>query len=174
LNVIPLLGALLVAAAVVWGARELAGAIRSARDEASRGRSTQLLQAFLPGVAAVQSDPRALLTWQPLAATARRLLPDEFAAIDRAAGRTFPFAADDIQHAHARWTTEWLSFERAHDAEFKLKAASAEHELAASGGSPVMRARLDAIEREKLDTYQRRYEEYVRVAKALQALTSPS
>ena len=32
------------------------------------------------------------------------------------------------------------------------------------------RARLDAIEQEKLELYQRRYAEYVRVAKALQAL----
>jgi hypothetical protein len=35
----------------------------------------------------------------------------------------------------------------------------------------VLRAKLDAVEREKLDSYQRRYEEYVRIAKALQALT---
>ena len=48
----------------------------------------------------------------------------------------------------------------------------AEQELAASGGSQVMRARVDAVEREKLDLYQRRYTEYVHVAKALQALSS--
>ena len=36
----------------------------------------------------------------------------------------------------------------------------------------LLRARLDAVEREKLDRYQRRYAEYVRVAKALQALSS--
>ena len=34
-------------------------------------------------------------------------------------------------------------------------------------------ARLDAIEREKLETYQRRYEEYIRVARALQAFIAP-
>jgi hypothetical protein len=33
-----------------------------------------------------------------------------------------------------------------------------------------LRARLDAVEQEKLEIYQRRYAEYVRVAKALQAL----
>jgi hypothetical protein len=38
----------------------------------------------------------------------------------------------------------------------------------------VLRAKVDAIEREKLDAYQRRYEEYVRVAKALQALPRSS
>jgi hypothetical protein len=34
----------------------------------------------------------------------------------------------------------------------------------------VLRARLDAVESEKLGLYQGRYQEYVRVAKALQAL----
>ena len=56
------------------------------------------------------------------------------------------------------------------DAEYKLKAAVVEQELAAAGASPVLRGKLDAVEREKLDLYQRRYSEYVRVAKALQAL----
>jgi hypothetical protein len=35
----------------------------------------------------------------------------------------------------------------------------------------LARARLDAVEREKLELYQRRYEEYVRVSKALQSLS---
>jgi hypothetical protein len=53
-----------------------------------------------------------------------------------------------------------------------MKAAAAQAELLASGGSgtAAARARVDAVEREKLDLYQRRYGEYVRVAKALQAL----
>ena len=46
----------------------------------------------------------------------------------------------------------------------------AEEELARAEGSRTLRARVDAIERQKLDLYQRRYAEYVRVAKALQAL----
>ena len=75
-----------------------------------------------------------------------------------------------VQAAHARWTAEWLAWERTHDAEYKLKAAEIEEELLASGGSTVVRGRLDGVEREKLDRYQRRYEEYVRVGKALQAL----
>lgn len=166
-----LVGAALVAAAVLWAGRAVTRELKGARDDAARGRAAQLLDIFAPAIAAAQADPRALLTWQPLARAARLLSPDDFAALDRAAGHAFPFTPDDIQTAHARWTAEWLSWERAHDAEFKLKAASAEHDLAASGGSPVMRAKLDAVEREKLDTYQRRYEEYVRVAKALQALT---
>ena len=52
----------------------------------------------------------------------------------------------------------------------ELKAAAVEEELNRADSSPVLRARLDAVEREKLELYQRRYAEYVRVAKALQAL----
>ncbi|HEY2905041.1 MAG TPA: hypothetical protein VGJ29_04015 [Vicinamibacterales bacterium] len=169
-----LLSALILAGAVLGGGGWIARELARARSEAARARVVTILQMFAPAVAAAQTDPRSLLTWQPLASTARRLAPDDFAALDRVAGRTFPFTDDDIQAAHARWTAEWLSWERAHDAEFKLKASAAEHDVAASGGSPVLRAKVDAIEREKLDTYQRRYEEYVRVAKALQALTRSS
>jgi len=34
------------------------------------------------------------------------------------------------------------------------------------------RAKLDAVEREKLDLYQQHYADYVRIAKALQALSA--
>jgi hypothetical protein len=61
-------------------------------------------------------------------------------------------------------------WEASHDTEYKLKAATAEEELRASPGSPVLRARLDSVEREKLERYQRRYEEYTRVSKALKNL----
>ena len=40
----------------------------------------------------------------------------------------------------------------------------------AAGDSAMVRAHLEAVEREKLDLYQRRYQEYVQVAKALQSL----
>ena len=90
--------------------------------------------------------------------------------MDAASGGTFPFTADHVQSAHAQWTAAWLSWERMHDGEYKLKAAVLEQELSASGGSPIVRAKLEAVEREKLDLYQRRYHEYVHVAKALQAL----
>jgi len=83
---------------------------------------------------------------------------------------TFPFSTGQVQAAHARWTAEWLAWERTHDAEYKLKAVVLERELAA-GESAIARARLDAVEREKLDLYQRRYQEYVQVAKALQSLS---
>jgi hypothetical protein len=165
-----ILAAVIVAVAVWWATRRIQEQVKAAREEAARGRALAILDLFAPGIAAARADPRALLVWQPLARTARLLLPAEFALLDRTAGATFPFDSEHIQAAHAQWTADWLAWERAHDAEFKLKAAEVEHELAASGGSPVIRAKLDAVEREKLDLYQRRYEEYVRTARSLQAL----
>ena len=128
------------------------------------------LTMFAPALAATEQDPRAFLVWQPIAKAARQLYPEEFASLDRAMGGTFPFPRQRIEAAHAQWTADWLAWELAHDTDFKLKVAEAQHELAAQGGSDVARARLDAVEREKLDLYQRRYADYVRTAKALQAL----
>jgi hypothetical protein len=167
--VFALVAALIVAGAVIWGAQAVAREARAWRAERAHERTLRLLALFAPGVDAAAADPRALLTWQPLAAAARKMFPEEFAALDRAFGAPFPFSKERLQAAHARWTTEWLGWERSHDGEYKLKAATAEGDLQASGGSPIVRARLEAIEREKLDLYQRRYEEYVRIAKALQA-----
>jgi len=165
-----LAAAILVAGAIVWAARLVASEIRAARDAASRGRTSALLDLFARALAAAQQDPRAYLVWQPIARIARQLLPDECAALDRAAGSAFPFSAEQIQAAHARWTADWLAWERAHDAEYKRRAAAAAADLAASGNSQAARGALDAVEQEKLDLYQRRYAEYVRVAKALQSL----
>jgi hypothetical protein len=166
----PVIAALVVAAAVLAAAFRIAAAIEGARAERTRGRVLELIAAFAPAVGAAQADTRAILVWHPLARTARALFPDEFAQIDAAAGGQFPFSKEQLQAAHARWTAEWLAWEKAHDSEYKLKAAAAEHDLAVAGPSPVLRARVDAVEQEKLERYQRRYEEYVRVAKALQAL----
>jgi hypothetical protein len=169
--VVLVLAALIVAAAVAWGCRHIASAIRSAGESALRARTLQLLQTFAPAAGEAAGDPRAVLAWEPLARTARQLLPQEFAQLDQAAGASFPFSLDRIQAAHAQWTADWLAWEQTHDAEYKMKAAAAEEELARADGSHALRARVDAIERQKLDLYQRRYAEYVRVAKALQALT---
>ena len=119
---------------------------------------------------AAQNDPRVLLTWQPLAKTSRARFGSEFAALDAASGSTFPFNKEMLTSAHARWTTEWLAWERAHDATYKLKARVAQQELKGDAGSDVARAKLDGVESEMLDLYQRRYEEYVRVGRALQGL----
>jgi hypothetical protein len=167
-----LIAALALAGVATFFGRQIVGELRAAREEAARGRALALLQMFTPGQAAAQTDPRALLVWQPLAKTARELFPRDFASLDVAAGTTFPFTKDQLQAAHAQWTADWLAWERTHDAEYKLKAAVAERELAEAGGSALGRSRLEAVEREKLETYQRRYQEYVRIAKALQALAS--
>jgi hypothetical protein len=172
LIVVTVAGGVLIAA-LVLAARMVVRVQRietAARHSAQSARRLQLLQLFAPGVAAAADDARALLTWQPLASTARALFPDDFAELDRAAGATFPFSRDQIEAAHARWSTDWLAWEQTHDAEYKLKAAGAEEEWRASPGSSVLRARVDSVEREKLDRYQRRYEEYTRVSKALKKL----
>jgi hypothetical protein len=167
-----LIAALALAGVAALFGRQIVAELQAAREEAARGRTLALLQMFTPGQAAAQADPRALLVWQPLAKTARELFPQDFASLDAAAGATFPFTKDQLQSAHAQWTADWLAWERAHDAEFKLKAAVAEQALTEAGGSALARSKLEAVEREKLEMYQRRYQEYVRLAKALQALTS--
>ena len=169
-----LIAALIVAAAIGWAALMIVGELRASRGGAEQGdRLAALLGLFAPALTDTQRDPRAFLVWQPMAKAARQLFPEEFAALDRATGGTFPFPGERIEAAHARWTADWLAWELAHDTEYKLKAAVAEHELAADSGSAIARARLDAVEREKLQLYQHRYAEYVRTAKTLQALTPP-
>jgi hypothetical protein len=169
-----LFSALTLASVLYWATRQLVTAMRSAREDAARDRALAIVSLFAPALAAADRDPRALLTWQLLAQVVRQTLPADLAGLDRAAGGTFPFTREQIQAAHAQWTADWLGWERTHDAEYKLKAVSLEQELAQedaqSAGSRVARARLEAVEREKLDLYQRRYQDYVRVAKALQAL----
>jgi hypothetical protein len=165
-----LLAALIVAGAMAWSALQIVAELRAARDAHAAARTLSLVELFAPAISAAQQDPRMYLVWQPVAKLARQLLPAEAAALDRAAGATFPFSAADLQAAHAQWTTDWLAWERAHDAEYKLKATMAAAEMAASGNSDVARGKVDAVENEKLDRYQRRYAEYVRVAKALHAL----
>ena len=153
--------ALLIGVAVIGrGVALIANELRKAREEATSTRTLAIAQMFAPAIAAAQSDPHVFLTWQPLARATRALFPDAFAALDRASGAAFPFPSERIQAAHAQWTADWLAWERAHDAEYKHRAAEVQGD----------RGRLDLIEREKLDTYQRRYEEYVRVARALQSL----
>ena len=125
------IAAAIVAAAIVWAAHALVSELRAVRTEATRTRALAVLQTFSAGIAAAHADPRALITWVPLARAARQLLPAEFAQLDAAAGGSFPFSAERIQAAHAQWTAEWLAWERTHDAEYKLKAVVLERELAA-------------------------------------------
>jgi hypothetical protein len=165
---LPILSALIVAGAVLWAGQRIAGALQ--RPSGEEAQSATLLTLFGPAIAASADDPRVVLAWQPLAVAARTLYPKAFADLDRAFGSTFPFSPEAIERAHARWTADWLAWERRHDAECKLKAATVEHELGEGVHSGYGRARLDAVEREKLDLYQQHYEEYTRIAKGLQAL----
>ena len=160
------LAAIVVIVAVVVSVWQIVTEMRATREEARRAQALSIVQLFAPAVAAVQDNPKALLVWQPIAATVRKLFPDQCASLDAAGGSSFPFSPDVIAAAHARWTADWLAWEATHDATYKMKAAAA----AQDAESPARRARIEAIEREKLDLYQRRYEEYVRVAKALQML----
>jgi hypothetical protein len=171
---LPILAAAIIAGAVLWAAAQIVRELRAARDADAHNRALAIVQLFAPALGAVQNDPRVLLVWQPLARAIRQLYPLESAAVDRASGGAFPFARDMMAAAHARWTAEWLSWEQTHDADYKLKAATLQHQLGAAANSTIARARLDALEREKLALYQRRYEEYTRVAKALQALATTS
>ena len=165
------IGAIVIAVAIVVAAGQIVTELKRGGAERSRDRQVSIAALFAPALGQVQDDPKALLTWQPLAATLRKQFPQEFAALDAAAGSKFPFSNDVIAAAHARWTTEWLAWERTHDATYKMKAAEVQQELQGGADTTAARARLDAIEHEKLDTYQRRYEHYIRVAKALQALS---
>jgi hypothetical protein len=70
---------------------------------------------------------------------------------------------------------DWLAWERAHDAEYSLKAAQVQDEIDRAQGqlSPLLRTRLAAVEQQKLERYQQRYEEYIKTAKALAAFADP-
>ena len=54
------------------------------RQERELGdRLIQLMALFAPGIAAAGDDPRAILSWQPLAVMARKLFPEECAELDQ-------------------------------------------------------------------------------------------
>ena len=165
--------AIIVALAVGGAAAKISSELQQARNDQRLSRQLAIAGLFAPAIASVHEDPRAVLTWQPLAKSLRVVFPAEFAALDAASGSTFPFSKDALSAAHSRWTADWLAWERSHDGIYKLKALATQHELQGEAVSDLGRAKLDAVEREKLELYQRRYEEYVRVGKALQALIIP-
>ncbi len=167
-----LIGPVLIALAIVSVAATVRREWRAARKEAG---VREMLALLVPAQAAARRDPQELLVWFPIAEASRRLMPDVFQSLDAAMGSRFPFTQSDLEVAHARWTADWLAWERSHDREYKLKLSSVEADAGARGDAlaAVTRARLEAIEQEQLARYQHRYEEYVRVAKALAALTPP-
>ena len=155
------------AVAIVW--LLVTRGLRARRQDAA---VQAMLQTFGPAQAAVLDDPKQLLAWHPLADTSRKLFPGAFVALDRAAGGRFPFPKETVERAHAKVSTDWLAWEKAHDEEYRIKGAAAELDLRGTSGDAgaLARARLDRIQHEKIEKYQQRYEEYVRTSKALQAL----
>lgn len=167
------LSLLLIAGAIAGAAVAVVRERRaSRRDRALQ----QLMGIFMPAVPAALDDPRRLLLWYPMAATARILFPGAFHALDAAAGGRFPFTRDQVAAAHATWTATWLAWEQSHDAARKLQAAVMEQDVSRASGpdAAIGKARLAAFERTALEEYQRRYEEYVTIGKALLALTPQS
>ena len=147
-----------------------------ARRDGRRQHQERLAAVLLASLApaAARGEPRDLLAWRGAAATARRMFPDAVAIIERRTGEAFPFAHEVVDDAHARWTAEWLAWERRHDADFKQRASALEAELSVAGdATPAGRSRLVALDDEKLQTYQQRYEEYVRIGNGLAALREP-
>ena len=133
----------------------------------------QLLATFAPAIVASQQDPKQLMVWYPMAQASRKLFPHVFKDLDAASGGAFPFTKEQVKAAHARCTADWLAWERAHDAEYSLKVAEVQDHIDRTQGpaSPLLRTRLAALEQQKLERYQQRYEEYIKTAKALAALT---
>jgi hypothetical protein len=161
---------LLAAAAVAYVLWRIGDELQRQRREATL---LHLLTTFAPAAAAAQQDPKHLLVWYPLAQSSRKLFPDAFKDLDAAAGGAFPFTKEQLKAAHSRWTADWLAWERAHDAEYSLKTAQVQDEIDRVQGqaSPLSRTRLAAIEQQKLERYQQRYEEYIKTAKALAAFS---
>jgi hypothetical protein len=132
-----------------------------------------LLATFGPVAERARSDPRVLLAWYPAAEAARRIFPEACAALDAGATDRFPFGAEQLEAAHERWTADWLEWEQDQDAEYRRKsgAIEAEHDRAEGSASAAPHAGLETLEQEKLERYQRRYEEYIRTSRALAKLT---
>ena len=129
----------------------------------------QLLAMFGPSLVRVQDRPQELVAWSQLASLARALFPSEFKELDLRKGERFPFSKAVVEDAGARWATNWLAWERTHDAEYRHKAHEIEAELRRTESQEVgnLEERLKLIEQEKLLRYQERYEEYVRVSRSL-------
>ena len=163
-------GFVTVALVCAISARIIAQVLRERRRDA---QVLGLLATFGPIVERAHTDPQTLLTWFPIAVTARRAFPDAFDTLDGDAAHRFPFSSDQLESAHASWTAEWLAWEGQHDVDYRRRSAVLEANAATGAAGDAARSGLELLERERLETYQRRYETYVKVSKALAALTDP-
>jgi hypothetical protein len=132
----------------------------------------RVLEIFGAAIPRVQKVPPELVSWAKLANAARGLFPHAFVSLDAAIGDRFPFPAGLVEGVRARWTSEWLTWEREHDAEYKGRASEIDHNLSVGTQADAqrLRGRLAEIEQEKLLRYQERYEQFVRVSKELSDL----
>ena len=139
-----------------------------------RDRQIQaLVETFGPLAAQAREHPRRLLAWHPMAERTRRLFPEAFQALETT-GERFPFSDQLIESVEANWTAEWLEWERNNDTEYREQSAVIEAALDTAEGTEAQvaaRARLDTLERDRLERYQRRYQEYVEVSRGLASLT---
>jgi len=163
------LAVLLVAVVLVFGVFAVMAALRARRRDA---RLLSVCATFGPAIERAQSNPRVLLAWYPAACAMKRQFADAFAALSADPSKPFPWGAADIEVAHARWTATWLEWERHQDAEHRATTAGIELELdqADANAIPALKTRLERLEQKKLERYQRRYEEYVSVSRALAKL----
>ena len=145
--------------------------VRELRERRREDLRIRLIAVFAPAIAQARADPRGLVAWAEVARVTRKLFPEAFHRLDAVCEGRFPFSAALVEAAHAKWTSEWLAWERQHDLDYKRRASAAEAELSRAGETDpaTVRARLAAIDQEKLQTYQERYEEYVRIGKAIAA-----
>ena len=134
----------------------------------------QLMVVLLTGAAAAvgRAEPRELLAWHATADVVKRIFPEVIADIESKGGESFPIPRKVLEDTHAKWTAEWLAWERQHDADFRKRTSVLQAELEATGHehTPDGHARMAALEDEKLQSYQQRYEEYVLVGKGLTGL----
>src|SRR5688572_9119517 len=160
---------LLVGAVLAYVLWRIGDEVRRTRHQATL---QHLIATFTPAAAAGQQDPKQIVVWHPLAQASRKLFPEAFKELDAAAGGAFPFTKEQLKAAHSRWTADWLAWERSHDAEYSVKSAQVQDEIDRAQGqaSPLLRTRLAAVEQQKLERYQQRYEEYIKTAKALAGL----
>ena len=162
----------IVALAVAVGLGLLVMLVLEVRHRRREELVVRLLGLFGPAIAQARKDPRALTAWSEVVQAARKLFPEAFQQLDSVSGDKFPFSSTLVEAAHARWTADWLAWERQHDLEYKQRASAVEAELDRGGGQEVslLRDRLAAVDQEKLQKYQQRYEDYVKVGKAIAEL----
>ncbi len=151
-----------------------AGVVLTLRKGQLETQILSLLATFVPVLRQARSDPRVLLACHPAVGAARKCFPEAFSRLEGDGSPGFPFSDSDIETTLERWTADWLEWEQEHESNYQRKVAAIDAAL--EGGVPeskavALRTELQVVEQEKLDSYQRRYSEYVGISRALQQLT---